>query len=163
MTPEQKIYPGTPREVVLPEHIASPRKVVALALAEILPDGTTLMYDDETDAWIAVAPAAPTLLDQLPADHYYDELFHLRRAIGDTIIGIVDNPDQTDRQIKQLAHRLTAYRHDPAFIAYTTSFLTVDDHSVLHWQEFPQGLPWNWVPQVRAQIAEQNRRSPSSS
>ena len=157
MTPEQKIYPGTQREAVIGTQGVSPGEVVAAALTAIQPDGTVRAYDADTDEWTAIAPAAPKPLDCLPADQYYDELFNLRRTIAETILGIVDHPEQTDRQITQLAHHLTAYRHDPAFIEYTTSFLTVDERGVLHWREFPQGLPWNWVPPVRAELDARNR------
>lgn len=136
MTLEQKRYPGTPPEAGITTNVPPPAEVVAAALAEIQPDGRVLEYDDETEEWTTIEPAAPKPLEHLPADQYYDELFNLRRTIADTIMGIADEPEQSTRRLMQLARRLTAYRHDPAFIDYATSLLTLDEHGYLHRRDF---------------------------
>lgn len=158
MSPEQKSYAFLQRDSFTKNNIPpSPGEVIAAAFSELQRDYSVLEHDDETGEYIRIKPYEPKPLDTLPADSFSVELLNFSRAIEGVIGRISMNPETAEFEIQGLAHRLTAFRNNPAFIEYATSLVKVDEKGFLIAPQLPKGSVWEWVPRLRAELADRNK------
>jgi hypothetical protein len=140
-----------------------PAQVAWAALAEIQPDGSVFWgEDEETGEPVYHQPEEPVDLEALAPDNYAHTLYEVARAISHTVQDIASaatKPDSAEKvrsDIEQLAHHLSGYRHDPAFIEHAASLTWFDERGLMHNPKLPQESPWEWVPKLRTELAYQN-------
>jgi hypothetical protein len=128
----------------------SPVTVAAMALGMMQPDGSVAVLDEENNEMVIYQPCEEIPLDALPADVYASHLFYVARTITGTVLHIASCPERAEGWLRNLAHYLSAYRHDPAFVRHAASLITIDDRGFLHYPHLPPGSPWDWVPKLRS-------------
>ncbi len=131
-----------------------PAVVVQRAMIHVQEDGSIQSFDAESNTQFALQPHQPVPLETLPADKYAQHLIEVARAIEGAVMHIALHPDQAEGYEKTLAHYLTGYRHDPAFIDYAASLTRITDQGkILHAPQLPPGSPFEWVTKLRTELA----------
>jgi hypothetical protein len=172
MEVEPKPRPFLENEPYRKGELPAPSLIVERALAYLQDDGSVLEFDDERNEWFTIPPYDPVPLDDLPDDVYASKLRRLADAIAGTVTDIADDLSQegfgrTPKELvaadeKRLAHYLSAYRYNRAFIDYAASLTSVEGKNSLHFQQLPHDPAWSWVPQLRATLAAKNQQLTTS-
>jgi hypothetical protein len=145
-----------------PTSFVLPKLVVDAALSEIQDDGRVMDTDSETAKTFYLEPNEPQDLDDVPPDMFEREVRKVARVISGAVGTVTleaDRPERVVARIKTLAHYLTGYCHDPAFIDFATSLVRIEDEqgrSSLS-VRLPEGDPWDWVSRVQEQLTIENR------
>ena len=114
--------------------VAIPEAALELTLSHIEPDGTVTMYEDDGTPYV-LPPFEPVNLQNLGELALLFEALHVASAVWRTFRGRADTffdefPEtRCDDLIRNLAHYLASYRHNPVFLRIAVSLIVHETHA----------------------------------
>jgi hypothetical protein len=157
-----KTYPFQQVEQKCPPSFVRPKLVVDAALSEIQEDGKVIDTDSEIGKAFYLEPNELRDLDDVPPDVFEREVRKVARIISGAVGTVsleLDRPERVAARIKTLAHYLTGYRHNRAFIDFAASLVRIEDEQGLACLSvhLPEGDPWDWVSRVQERLVVENK------